>query len=152
MKTNTLRRQTSRPFRAKALGLSLAMPLWLVGCTGLEPALVGAAVSGAQTGVTLLSGAEVWSFEIADYDTVVAAVKQTEQDLGLRKLNEVEETGRYWVYYRFARTSKLVIEVRRQTEVITSIEAEVGNKDQHGMASLFMRHVFEIVEQSKGER
>jgi hypothetical protein len=149
-KTNNLKRTATRrgSRRSFAEALVLALPLALAGCTGLEPALVGAAVSGAQTGVTLLSGAEVWSFEIADYDTVVAAVKQTEQDLSLRKLNEVEEADRYWVYYRFARTSKLVIEVRRQTEAITSLEAEVGNKDQHGMASLFMRHVFELVEQT----
>jgi hypothetical protein len=126
------------------LGLAVLLP---GGCTGLEPALVGAAISGAQSGVTLLSGAEVWSFEVADYDAVIRAVKQTEEELALRKLNEVVEPGRYWVYYRFARTSKLVVEVRRQTETITSIEAEVGNKDQHGMASLFMKRVFEIVKQ-----
>ncbi len=137
----------NRRWRAEALALAIPLAL-LPGCTGFEPALVGAAVSGAQTGVTLLSGAEVWSFEIADFDEVVAAVKQTEEDLALRKLNEIEEPGRYWVYYRFGRTARLVIEVRRQTDTITSIEAEVGNKDQHGMASLFMRHVYEIVEQT----
>lgn len=135
--------------RASAKALPLALPLALSACTGLEPALVGAAISGAQTGVTLLDGAEVWTFEIADFDVVVDAVRQTEQLLALRKLNEVVETDRYWVYYRFGRTSKLVVEVRRQTEVITSIEAEVGSKDQHGMASLFLRKVFEIVEQHR---
>lgn len=139
-----------RRMRGKTLlrCLPLVLPVGLAGCTGVEPALVGAAISGAQTGVTLLSGAEVWSFEIAEFDEVVTAVKQTEQDLGLLKLNEVHEPYRYWVYYRFAKSAKLVVEVRRQTPVITSIEAEVGNKDQHGMASLFLRHVFEIVEQS----
>lgn len=134
--------------RSFAEALLLAAPLTLAGCTGLEPAIIGAAISGAQTGVTLLSGAETWSFEIADFDEVVAAVKQTEQDLALRKLNEIEEEDRYWVYYRFARSARLIIEVRRQTDTITSIEADVGNKDQQGMASLFLRHVFELVEQS----
>jgi hypothetical protein len=83
---------------------------------------------------------------------VVDAVKQTEQDLSLRKLNEVVEPGRYWVYYRFGHAEKLVIEVRRQTATITSIEAEVGDKGQHGMASLFLRHAFELVEQSLAQR
>jgi len=139
-------RRVSR--RSFAEAILLALPLAFTGCTGLEPAVVGAAISGAQTGVTLLSGAEVWSFEIADFDEVVAAVKQTEVDLALRKLNEIEEPDRYWVYYRFAESARLIVEVRRQTDTITSIEADVGSKDQHGMASLFLRHVFELVEQS----
>jgi len=135
--------------RTLALCLPLAIPLGLSSCTGLEPAIAGAAISGAQTGVTLLSGAEVWSFEIAEFHDVVDAVVHVGDELALRKLNEVTEDGRYWVYYRFGRTSRLIVEVRRQTDVVTSIEAEVGNKDQHGMASLFLKLVFERVEAGK---
>jgi hypothetical protein len=125
-----------------------AVPLGFGGCTGVEPALLGAAISGAQSGVTLLSGAEVWAYEIADFETVVKAIRETEVELGLRKLNEVSEPGRYWVYYRFGRASKLVIEVKSQTEQVTSIEAEVAEKDQQGMASLFLKRVFQRVEKS----
>ena len=130
-----------RPFLASLC----AVPLGLAGCTGLEPALVGAAISGAQTGVTLFSGAEVWAYEIAEFDTVLSAIRRTEEELGLRKLNEVSEPGRYWVYYRFGRSSKLVVEVRSQTDRVTSIEVKVAEQDQQGMASLFLKRVFQKV-------
>ncbi|MFG0292809.1 MAG: hypothetical protein ACF8MJ_06595 [Phycisphaerales bacterium JB050] len=125
------------------------MPLGLAGCTGLEPALVGAAISGAQSGVTLFSGAEVWAYEIAEFDAVLVAIRRTEEELGLRKLNEVSEPGRYWVYYRFGRSSKLVVEMKSQTEQVVSIKAEVADKDQQGMASLFLKRLFQRVNQTR---
>lgn len=141
-----------RPFQTLSRLLltgACAAPLGLSGCTGVEPALIGAAISGAQSGVTLLSGAEVWAYEIADFDRVVQAMRETEEELGLRRLNEVSEPGRYWVYYRFGRGSKLVVEVKSQTETVTSIEAEVAEKDQQGMASLFLKRLFQRAERSE---
>ncbi|MFI4853685.1 MAG: hypothetical protein ACIAQF_01745 [Phycisphaerales bacterium JB065] len=134
-----------RPFLASLC----AVPLGLAGCTGLEPALVGAAISGAQSGVTLFSGAEVWAYEIAEFDAVLVAIRRTEEELGLRKLNEVSEPGRYWVYYRFGRSSKLVVEMKSQTEQVVSIKAEVADKDQQGMASLFLKRLFQRVNQTR---
>jgi hypothetical protein len=134
---------TTRPlWRASLLGATLG----LTSCTGVEPALIGAAVSGAQTGVTLLSGAEVWTYEIADFDSVVNAIGHAETELGLRQLNEMVEEDRYWVYFRFARTARLIVEVRRQTPTVTSIEVEVADKDQQGMASLFLKRVIDRIE------
>jgi len=133
---------TRRLWPASLLGASLA----LGSCTGVEPALIGAAVNGAQTGASLFSGAEVWIYEIAEFEPVVEAVEQTEKELALRKLNEVREDGRYWVYYRFAKHAKLVVEVRRQTPTVTSIEVDVPDKDQQGMASLFLKRVLDRIE------
>lgn len=133
---------TRRLWPTSVLGASLA----LCSCTGVEPALIGAAVNGAQTGVSLFSGAEVWIYEIAEFEPVVEAVEQTEKELALRKLNEVREDDRYWVYYRFAKHAKLVVEVRRQTPTVTSVEVDVADRDQQGMASLFLKRVIERVE------
>lgn len=132
--------------RAAGCAHAIALMVGLNGCTGVEPALIGAAVSGAQTGVTLLSGAEVWTYEIADFDAVVASIGQVESELALRQLNEVVEEDRYWVYFRFGYAAKLVVEVRRQTDTVTSIEVDVADKDQQGMASLFLKRVIERVE------
>ncbi|MCR9216377.1 MAG: hypothetical protein ACFHWZ_09135 [Phycisphaerales bacterium] len=133
---------TRRLWPASLLGVAIG----LGSCTGVEPALIGAAVNGAQTGVSLFSGAEVWIYEIAEFEPVVEAVEQTEKELALRKLNEVREDGRYWVYYRFAKHAKLVVEVRRQTPTVTSIEVDVPDKDQQGMASLFLKRVLDRIE------
>ncbi len=139
---------TSPPTTIRAVGCASALALLagLTSCTGVEPALIGAAVNGAQTGVSLFSGAEIWAYEIADFERVLDAVEETERELGLRQLNEVREDDRYWVYYRFAKHAKLVVEVRRQTPTVTSIEVDVADRDQQGMASLFLKRVLDRIE------
>lgn len=134
----TTRRLASASLFGAALGLG--------SCTGVEPALIGAAVNGAQTGVSLFSGAEIWAYEIAEFERVLDAVEETERELGLRQLNEVREDDRYWVYYRFAKHAKLVVEVRRQTPTVTSVEVDVADRDQQGMASLFLKRVLGRIE------
>ncbi len=134
---------TTRPLWCASL---LGATLGLTSCTGVEPALIGAAVNGAQTGVSLFSGAEIWAYEIAEFDRVLNAIEETERELGLRQLNEVVEEDRYWVYFRFARTARLIVEVRRQTPTVTSIEVDVADRDQQGMASLFLKRVIDRIE------
>ena len=56
------------------------------------------------------------------------------------------EEDRYWVYFRFARTARLIVEVRRQTPTVTSIEVDVADRDQQGMASLFLKRVIDRIE------
>ena len=120
-----------------------AAALPMNGCTGLEPAAIGAAVSGAQTGVTLLADAELWSYELAPFDDVVEAVHYAADKLSLRKLNEdANETDRYWVYYRFSTWRKVTVEVVAETPTVTSIQVDVKSVDDRGMAALFLRQVF----------
>jgi len=119
-------------------------PLTMSGCTGLEPAALGAAVSGAQTGVTLLSDTEVWSYELAEFDDVVVAVQAAADTLSLRKLNERDDQeDRYWVYYRFQDWRKVVVEVKRETPTVTSINVDVKSNHERGMAGMFLRQVFD---------
>ncbi|GAB4549095.1 MAG: hypothetical protein Tsb0013_10130 [Phycisphaerales bacterium] len=123
------------------------------GCTGLEPALIGAAISGTQTGVTLLAGAEVLDFREVAYEDVCAAVDRVERRFDLVRVNTVDdpEEGRYWVYFRYD-GRKLTAEVRRLTGVITSLEVDTRAKDQRGMATLFVEAVVEELDAIEGER
>ena len=112
-------------------------------CTGFEPAAIGAAVSGAQSGVTLLSDAELWSFELAPFGDVVAATHVAAQKLSLRMLNEdADQTDRYWVYYRFGDWRKVTVEVVAATPTVTSIQIDVKSTGDRGMAGLFLRQVY----------
>lgn len=106
--------------------------------------MLGAAVSGAQTGVSLLSGAEIWIFEQQRFGPVRQAVDAAAEELKFRRINTVDESekeGRYWVYFRFGDWSKLVVEVRQQTPEVTSVQVKVGDDDKHGMATLFLKRV-----------
>jgi hypothetical protein len=123
------------------------------GCTGLEPALIGAAISGTQTGVTLLAGAEVLDFREVAYEDVCAAVDRVERRFDLVRVNAVDdpEEGRYWVYLRYD-GRKLTAEVRRLTGAVTSLEVDTRSKDQRGMATLFVEAVVEELDAMAAER
>ena len=125
----------------------------LAGCTGLEPALIGAAITGTQTGVTLLSGAEVGDFREVSYEDTKRAVDRVGVRFGLDRLNEVvdDEKGRYWVYFTYA-GGKLSVETRRRTAFVTSVEIDTRSKDQQGMATLFVEAVMEELEAIEAEK
>ena len=131
--------------RAKALLCALLSPLLVFpACTGLEPAVIGAAVSGVQTGVTLFSGSRVWSYEYAHFDDVVDTTKSVTDHLELPRTNENDESeDRYWSAHRYGDSRRLIeIEIRRETDVVTSIRIDVGHRSQRGMAALILRQIF----------
>jgi hypothetical protein len=138
---------TRRVFRGvRRLGASLlaASLLATPACTGLEPAAIGAAVSGAQSGVTLLSDTQVWSYELATFGDVVDVTHIAADTLSLRKLNERDDQAdRYWVYYRYGVWRKVVVEIIRETPTVTSIRVSVKSRNERGMATMFLRQVFQ---------
>jgi hypothetical protein len=129
--------------RAATIALAVSL-LGAAGCTGLEPAVIGAAVSGVQTGVTLFAGSQFWSYEYADFTNVVEAARVVAERLELEQVNEnAEREGRYWAAYRYGPKNRLIeIEILRQTDVVTSIRVYVGAQSQRGMAALLLRQVF----------
>jgi len=134
----------SKPPRCARLAALLSPLLILPGCTGLEPAVIGAAVSGVQTGVTLFSGSRLWSYEYAHFDDVVDATMTITDRLELPRTNENDESDdRYWSAHRYGQSRRLIeIEIRRETDVVTSIRIDVGHKSQRGMAALMLRQIF----------
>lgn len=126
--------------RALCVILCPFVALPLSSCTGLEPAIVGAALSGAKSGVTLFQGAEVWDFREAEYESVCDAIDRAAERLEVVRLNERrdDDKGRYWVYLRYLGDEKLEVEVTRVTEAVTSVEIDTRSKNQQGMATLFV--------------
>lgn len=116
--------------------------LALPACTGLEPALIGAAVTGAQTGVTLLEGGEMRSFELARFEDVVAAAERAADSLGLERVGENRAEDRVWFNYRYDDDRRLRVEILRRTDRVTSIQASVRKKKHRGMAALYLRDLF----------
>jgi len=112
------------------------------GCTGLEPAILGAGVSAAQTGVTLIQGKELWSVELARYEDVVLATETAAQRLGLEAVSEKRSDRRTWLYLGYKKSGRLQVTIRRQTERATSITIGVRGRDRRALAGLLMRAVF----------
>lgn len=139
----TLTDHSLRKGRVATIALAASF-LGAAGCTGLEPAVIGAAVSGVQTGVTLFSGSQFWSYEYAHFDSVVEAAKVVAERLELEQVNEnADREGRYWASYRYGPKNRLLeIEIFRQTDEVTSIRVYVGAQSQRGMAALLLRQVF----------
>ena len=134
--------------------ITLASLLPLTACTGLEPAVIGAAVSGASAGVAIFEGAEIYAYEEVAFEEAVAAVEDAAAMLALKELNRVEEgvepgaayaEQRVWIYHRFDGSEKLVVEVTRPTEAVTSIRVFCGDPHLRGFATLYLARVYEVL-------
>lgn len=120
----------------------LALLPLLSGCTGLEPAAIGMGASAAQTGVTLLSGRTVRSYELARFDDVVAAAKRTGDSLGMEFRRERPSERRTLLQYRYGQSQGIDVDIRRQTDTVTSILIRMRSRSQRGMATLYLRDLF----------
>jgi hypothetical protein len=122
---------------------ALPVLLTLPACTGVEPAILGAAVSGASTGATILTKGRMNAFEYARFEEVAAASETAANDLGLRELNRRDDQpDRRWYYYRYSDWQKLEVEITRQTPTVTKVETTVRSEEHRGMATLFLRHLY----------
>lgn len=105
--------------------------------------MIGAGVSVAQTGVTLLSGKELRSFELASFDDVVTSAHESAASLHLKQVDERETPNRVWLRYRYGPGNhSLEVDIRRQTDHVTSIIVRVGSKSQRGLGALFLRDLY----------
>jgi len=126
--------------RCRLFCLTIAL-LTLPACTGLEPAMIGAAVSGAQTGVTLLAGGEMRSFELARFDDVVAGVERAAASLALEERKAIRDEQRVWFDYRYNGRS-MTVEILHRTKRVTSVFVSVRKKNHRGMAALLLRDLY----------
>ena len=135
-----MRPTTTRPILATlAAATTLATS---ASCTGLEPAILGAAVSGAQAGITVLGAGRMNVFERASFEEVNAAALYAADQLDLTELNRrQDQERRRWYYFRYADWEKLEVEIVYQTPSVTKIETVVRSKDHRGLAALYLRTV-----------
>jgi len=117
-------------------------------CTGIEPAVIGAGATAAETGVTLLDTGSLKTFELARFEDLVAAAERAGASLGLSLLNEVRKDGYVWRYYRYGDRDKLVVTIRRQTPSVTTVRLKVGAKADQAMAALYLRVIYDDLRDS----
>lgn len=124
------------------------------GCTGLEPAAIGAGATAAESGVTFFSKGKARSFEPAVYSDVLAAVRAAGAALAFEVRSDERADGRGRVVppgdaaerrarlvFADEKGETIVIVVERRTERITMLQSDVGVLGLTGLATTLTARV-----------
>lgn len=123
--------------RARAAVLAGAVSV-MCGCTGVEPAIVGAGASAAETGVTIVTKGKLVRFEPARYEDVLAALRTAAATLKFTFREDELEPRRARLIYKDDRTGSIVAVVEWRTEHITMVQADVGTFGYAGLGGLLL--------------
>ena len=113
----------------------------LAGCTGLEPAVIGAAAGATEAGVAVYSKGRISAAAIEDYDDVRLAVRQAAEDLSLEMYFEREDE--VWSRYsmRDERRKSFTVYVRRRTATMTQLDIDVGRFGNEAIGRLLLLRI-----------
>ncbi|MEM6391792.1 MAG: DUF3568 family protein [Planctomycetota bacterium] len=111
------------------------------GCTGLEPAMLGAAASGAQTAVGIFQRGKLEAVDASPIDELTRATQQTIDALGFEVYEEEIEPDRYFIEARDLQNDWIIVELSRQTDMLTAIRLNVGYFGSEPTASLVLAQI-----------
>jgi hypothetical protein len=122
--------------------------LGLSGCTGLEPAVIGAAVSGTQAGAAVYSKGRISAAAIAHYPDVQKAVRAAAAELSFDLTYERE--NEIWSRYTLKddRNKAFSVYVRVRTETMTQLDIDVGRFGNAAIGRLLLMRVGAQIPQS----
>ncbi len=120
--------------------VTVASLISLTGCTGLEPAMIGAGMNAVQQGVTFVSGVDSYSFQPARYkDTLAAALKAGDTiGLAVYSTREIDETHTQ-IRFLFDEDDRIIVDVKHETDQVTLVQVNIKKKSKRGMGTLYMR-------------
>jgi len=131
---------------ARAVATALGVVVLATCSTGCAlfgaSALLSAGMAVTQSGVTYVEGKQLRSFELARFEDVDLATERAAEALTLTKINERRRNGHIWKYFRYNSTGKVVVDIYRQSDTVTSIDIEIKSRSSRGMGSLYLRQVF----------
>lgn len=114
----------------------------LSGCTGLEPAALGAGFTAVKTGAVYVLGVDAYSYQPAVYqDVFIAAINAGDRlAMDLYSERKISET-RHELRYKFGDLAqdRMVVTVTRTTDSVTKVEINVKESADSGMSTLYMR-------------
>ncbi len=143
-----------KPHRSDARNLASTLLLTLtltthLGCTGLEPAMIGAAASAAATGTSVLAMGKLNAVYLADMDRVTNAIRQSLQDTGHTiTRDEPDPPYRHRITAEDLRGEAVLIRVEQRTKQLTRYRFDVGLFGSNATAKLlFQRTEFYLEHQ-----
>jgi hypothetical protein len=111
-----------------------------IGCTGIEPAVIGAAATAAQTGTSVLSMGKLNAVYIADRETVTDAVRKALQDAGLNiTRDEFDPPYTHRFTAEDDRGAAVLIRVEHRTDHLTRYRFDVGLLGSDATAKLLFQ-------------
>lgn len=120
----------------------------LTACTGLEPAVIGAAASATSAGAVVFSRGRISAAAIADYDRVREGVLTSAEDLSLSLIFQRE--GPIWSKYTLEDDlgKRITIRTRRRSDTMTQLDIDVGRFGNEAIGRLFLLRMTVNVPQS----
>ena len=110
------------PIRALLILTLVALPA----CTGLEPAVIGAAATGAQTAVGVFQRGKLDAADARPLPEVVQATDRALRELELRVVRREHDEQGLEVEARDEQNAWVVVKLQRRTGVLTRIRIDVG--------------------------
>lgn len=130
--------------RLRPLALAPALIPALTSCTGIEPALLSAGFSVAQTGVSILDGQDTRSFELARFEDVLIAADRAAAVLRLNQHARRQlSPGHVLTTYQNRRGARWFVEIRAETDTVTQVRTEIRSSASRGLSALFLRQMYE---------
>ena len=115
----------------------------LTGCTGLEPAMLGAAASGVQAGSSVSSAGKVNAAWIAQFNQVIHAGEAMFDDLGfdiISSSGNVDE-GKWLIVGTDEDKDKFKFMVWRETDKLCRYQVNVGWFGSRPVARLMVKRI-----------
>lgn len=113
----------------------------LTGCTGIEPAAIGAGFTAVQTGVTYISGSNSYSYQPAVFaDVYVAAIRAGDRlALELYTDRVISKAG-HEIRYNFGENKehRIVVTVTPSTDAVTRVVVNSKKTSTRGMSTLYL--------------
>lgn len=160
--------QTARTMaRLAAAVVALGAGAAGTGCTGLEPAAIGAGASAAESGVTFFTRGKARSFEPVLFTDAVAAVRAAVERLKFAadagEFEFTDERGdlvaeespaarRARMVYTDELDESIVVVVARRTEHVTMIQTDVGTFGLTGLAAALTAQIKEELRRMEAYR
>lgn len=114
----------------------------LGGCTGVEPAIIGAAFTGAQAGVTVSRLGKLQVAERATGLQVVEATLASAAELGLTvRKRELEDHNRWEILLVDNRKAIIEVDIDQRSPRLTWFQVDVGVLGNKPMAQLVLKRV-----------
>ena len=113
------------------------------GCTGLEPAMLGAAASGVQAGSSVSSAGKVNAAWIAQFEQVILAGEAMFDDLGFDIVSSSgsEDEGKWLIVGIDEDRDKFKFKVWRETDKLCRYQINVGWFGSRPVARLMVKRV-----------
>lgn len=122
--------------------LGVCLIVGLAGCSGVEPALLGATATGGEVGVAVWKRGKLNAAQIANGETVRDAAVAALEDLELEVVRVARTGDRQWtILVEDHQARDYRVRVDERTPRLTQLQVDVGWWGPRAVADLLLREI-----------